>query len=200
MTEIEERFKQVNGYEDYLISDYGRVFSLKYGKPKELSAKGKFNKDRYLQVCLSNDNKKKYMQIHRLVAMHFCDGYFNGAVVNHKDCNIHNNYYLNLEWVTQKENIHKSYANSGVNQARNYSYYNLYSPDGSVIATIKGASESLRRVIQELRLDVSYSSLRKYFKSNGYHLEKVDSGNCNDYPAPEYMTSEILAWKRHETA
>lgn len=72
-----------------------------------MALKGINNPKRYLQVTVCKDGKQKYLQVHRLVAKYFCDGYFEGAVVNHKDGNIHNNHYTNLEWVTQKENIHK---------------------------------------------------------------------------------------------
>lgn len=67
-----------------------------------LRLRGRNNPNRYLSICLCKNNKKKYVQIHRLVAKYFVDGYFHGAVVNHKDTNIHNNNYMNLEWITQK--------------------------------------------------------------------------------------------------
>lgn len=39
-----------------------------------------------------------------MVAKHFCDGYKDNLVVNHKDGNKLNNNYENLEWVTRSEN------------------------------------------------------------------------------------------------
>lgn len=48
------------------------------------------------------------VHIHRLVASAFCfDTYFEGATVDHIDANKTNNYYKNLEWVSQKENARR---------------------------------------------------------------------------------------------
>lgn len=58
----------------------------------------------YLRVGLSTNSNKKFINIHRLVAIHFCEGFKEGLVVNHKDGNTLNNHYSNLEWVTQKQN------------------------------------------------------------------------------------------------
>lgn len=44
------------------------------------------------------------MYVHRLVAMAFCNGYFDKADVNHKDGNKSNNISSNLEWCTRSEN------------------------------------------------------------------------------------------------
>lgn len=47
---------------------------------------------------------KKRFFIHRLVALHFCKGYQEDLIVNHKDGNKLNNIAENLEWVTHSEN------------------------------------------------------------------------------------------------
>lgn len=47
--------------------------------------------------------------VHRLVASAFVEGYEEGKVVNHIDCNPSNNRASNLEWLTQAENLrHRS--------------------------------------------------------------------------------------------
>jgi len=47
--------------------------------------------------------------VHRLVCKHFCkEGREDQIVVNHIDTNTSNNYYKNLEWSTQKENVNHS--------------------------------------------------------------------------------------------
>ena len=70
-----------------------------------LTPKRKGKKNPYLTIILyDNNGKDKTYHIHRLVALHFVDGYFNGADVNHKDGNKSNNIYTNLEWCTRSEN------------------------------------------------------------------------------------------------
>lgn len=46
--------------------------------------------------------------LHRLVADAWCDGYFDGAQVDHIDTNKENNHYTNLRWVTAKENMNNT--------------------------------------------------------------------------------------------
>lgn len=123
-----EEWKDVNGYEDfYQISSFGNVRSLdrtiKYGdlsKGEYHTRKGRLlipsNSNGYLTVSLSG----KTFSVHSLVANSFLTKPSENLVINHKDGNKSNNFYKNLEWVTQKENIQNSIkstnGNVGVNQ------------------------------------------------------------------------------------
>ena len=85
----------------YLISNYGRIYTKQRG--------GKLltpftDKDGYKRLELATYPKAKKYYVHRLVALTFVEGYFEGALVNHIDSIRDNNYYLNLEWVTSQEN------------------------------------------------------------------------------------------------
>lgn len=171
---IPERYTKISGFDEYYITESGRVFAYRtrkvgYQGLRELSLKGINDPARYLQVCLSDQNGKHYRQVHDLVARHFCDGYFPGAVVNHKDCNIHNNHYSNLEWITQRENIHKSYVDSGLGPVRNYRMFELTAPDGTSCGMFVGRNEALRFVKSHC-LDTSCSSLARHGVSRGYTL------------------------------
>lgn len=174
--EIKCRYHIVDDYPNYCVTEHGDVYSYRtYGGwqgLRKLKKKGSNNPNRYLQVSLCKNGLIKYMQIHTLVARYFCDGYFDGAVVNHKDANIHNNDYTNLEWVTQCENIHKSYESSGVNQVRNYYEYGLYGPKDEFYGLFKGVNKAVEYAIQS-GLDVSKSSLTRWLRSRGYRIEKV---------------------------
>ncbi len=103
--------KQIKDFPDYYITDEGKVFSYRWeNKPREIKG-GLMGKGGYKSVTLMINNiKRKHFRTHRLVAEYFVDGYFEGAVVNHKDGNKLNNHYNNLEWVTQQENIKHYYG------------------------------------------------------------------------------------------
>lgn len=109
-----EIWKDIEGYEGlYQISNLGRVKSF-YKEGRIL--KQSIDKDGYFYVGLFKNKKQITKQVHRLVALAFVDGYFEGAVVNHIDENKQNNIYTNLEWVTTQYNIkYSSHKWSGEN-------------------------------------------------------------------------------------
>ena len=92
-------------------------------------------------------------------------------VINHKDANGMNNFYKNLEWISQRENVVKSYETSGINQLRNYKFYNIIYPNGKVSELLKGNSE-LKSYIINNRLKCSFKSLIRHNISKGYKLIK----------------------------
>ena len=109
-----EIWKIINGYENYMISSFGRVKSLdRYVRGKNNSIyikKGKLlklytDKDGYQTVMLYHNNKKKLLKVHRLVAEAFLDNPNNLSQVNHKDENKLNNSVENLEWCDAKYNV-----------------------------------------------------------------------------------------------
>lgn len=115
-----EIWKDIIGYEGiYQVSNLGRVRSLKRfithknGKTycwKEKIRKSYVNKHTgYVQVELSNNQKKKKFYVHRLVAEAFLESYNSQLTVNHKDFNRKNNCVENLECVTLNENFYYSY-------------------------------------------------------------------------------------------
>lgn len=116
---MNEIWKDIKGYEDlYQVSNLGRVRSLDrivtrpHPKDKHLceyKIKGRILiqlplTSGYLFVHLHKDKIDVQHTVHRLVARAFVLGYFEGAQVNHKDENKHNNRADNLEWVTRREN------------------------------------------------------------------------------------------------
>ena len=54
--------------------------------------------------CKSLDTVYLNTSVHRMVAEVYCDGYFEGAHVDHIDCNKSNNHYTNLQWCTKEYN------------------------------------------------------------------------------------------------
>lgn len=107
-----EKWIDVVNYEgSYQISSFGRIKSLDrkivYGE-----GIGQYHtkKSQFLKPTLSGGYETvslsgKTFTLHSLVAKHFVKGYQEGFVVNHIDYNKTNNFYKNLEWITQEDNI-----------------------------------------------------------------------------------------------
>lgn len=122
MTEI-EIWKPILGYEgSYDVSNLGRIRSVTrtrivnnchggvsartdIGTIMSLSDNG----HGYKYVLLANNGVRKHFYVHRLVATAFLDPPdIESAVVDHKDHDRANNRAINLQWVTQKENVKRS--------------------------------------------------------------------------------------------
>lgn len=103
----EEIFSKIEGYDDYYISNYGRVYNKyydRYLKP------GRQNKNRkYIRVVLSKDGKSKYYLLHRLVAEAFCEKKEGMNIIHHIDNNPLNNRADNLMWCNQSYNVKQAY-------------------------------------------------------------------------------------------
>ena len=104
-----EEWKQITGYPDYSISNYGNVKSNRYNRLLKPSS----NNQSYLYVNLIKDRRKKTTAVHKLVIDHFgTDCPSAGFVVDHIDGNKQNNQIKNLQWVSISENTQRSYGNN----------------------------------------------------------------------------------------
>lgn len=101
---MQEEWKEIEGYEEkYLISNFGNLMA----DCKEMK---RHNHRGYERVSLYKDGKSEKFLVHVLVAKHFLnDTMFDGAEVNHIDCDKKNNHISNLEWVSGKENVQHYY-------------------------------------------------------------------------------------------
>jgi len=99
---MRERFKILEKYPDYKISNKGRIFSIR---------RNIFLKQSLLLGYKIITIYGKNTRVHRLVAETFIKNKFNKPHVNHLDGNKANNYYKNLEWCTSSENEYHSYKN-----------------------------------------------------------------------------------------
>lgn len=97
-----EKWAVAVGYQYYLVSNYGRVYSLKHKKILKYNVVTR----NYLEVKLKrNDGEFEHVKIHRLVAKMFVDNPQGKMIVHHIDCNNQNNKADNLMWVTAEEHI-----------------------------------------------------------------------------------------------
>ena len=72
----------------------------------------------YLVVDLGHDKRNKY--VHRIVAECFIPNPYNKKEVDHIDMDKNNNCVTNLEWVTPKENVQRSFAKKTPEQIKGY--------------------------------------------------------------------------------
>lgn len=101
-------FRTIPNFNHYEVSDDG-VIKTNYGKNGKTTLKPYKDDDGYLRVFLYADNgKRKWIGVHKVVAMAFLGGDHEGLQVNHINYNREDNRVENLEWVTPKENTHHS--------------------------------------------------------------------------------------------
>lgn len=175
--DINCRYVPIKGFSDYYITEHGDIYSTRLrGKEKEkhlhkMRPKNPGNKSKYMNIILCNATGQKTKSIHRLVAEHFIDGYFPGAVVNHIDGNNRNNDYTNLEWTTTKDNINKSYITSGLSAKRNYKYWELYDPNQTLLGVFTSHND-MEAFVKAKGLNTSPTQLTKCGRSRGYTVIK----------------------------
>lgn len=95
----EEIWKVIPGYEPYEASNLGRV---KLGN--KLIRAYKTNRG-YYRMPLHESTSKKFLSVHRAVALAHLEHDINKSQVNHIDGNKANNCLNNLEWTNGKENV-----------------------------------------------------------------------------------------------
>lgn len=104
-----EKWKKIEGYEGYYISNKGRVRVL-----DRIGARGEYipgcirkeniSQGGYSYVALSKGGILKNFRVSRLVANAFIPNPYGLPEVNHKDENKLNNSVENLEWCTRQYN------------------------------------------------------------------------------------------------
>ncbi len=104
-----KQFRKTN----YEVSNFGHVRNLTTGAYLILQKHYKG----HLKAPLSINGKRKAFFVHRLVAICFIRRVKGKNLVNHKDTNKENNFYLNLEWCTVKENTQHAFDNGLIDMA-----------------------------------------------------------------------------------
>lgn len=151
--------RDIEGFEGlYSITSTGKVWS---------HHKGIFRKtysSNYEYIDLWKNGKGHKRSIHRLVAQAFIDNPKNLPDVDHKDDNPFNNDLSNLQWLSTKDNIARSYKT--MSPVRNFSNCELYR-NTDLIGRFKSVSECSRFCVT---LGLSFSTMRKYKKCGEYTI------------------------------
>lgn len=100
----EEIWKKIYNFSNYEISNYGNIKNKNSQKVLKPTIKSG-----YYNISITNDNGfRKFMKMHRLVALNFIPNLQNKETVNHIDHNKLNNKLDNLEWATTiEQNKHR---------------------------------------------------------------------------------------------
>lgn len=153
ITDLEgEVWKDISGYEGrYMISNKGRVKSIRYGK--EMLKKFGMNHKGYYQVSLGQRDGKKYQPyVHKLVATAFIPNPNKLPMVNHMDEIKTHNYVENLEWCDNRYNCTYGTALQRAMNTRNLKHRKTrekpilqFTLDGELVAEYKSIHECARQ-------------------------------------------------------
>lgn len=109
MSKKEEIWMPIQGYSKYLVSNRGRIKTIQIrGKKVNQLMVQTLTKKGYLKVTLYENNNKKTLLVHQIVAQTFIPNPNNKPQVNHKNGIKTDNRVENLEWNTAKENVNHS--------------------------------------------------------------------------------------------
>lgn len=162
---MQEIWKAVVGFNNYEVSNVGNVRSIERvedfrgGKRKR---KGSILSKRVILKYYSVNLKEKSSGVksftalvHRLVAMAFIPNNENKPCVNHIDANSLNNNVDNLEWCTQKENIHHAMKFDNWTRGENHGMAKLKQDD---IKFIRDQEKSFLWLAK--KFNVSYTTIK----------------------------------------
>lgn len=98
---MEEIWKEIKGFNNYKVSNFGRVISIRTNKILKPTDNGRG----YLRfLLLGDDNNTHTVYIHRIIAEAFIPNPDNKPCIDHINTNKQDNRIENIRWVTYKEN------------------------------------------------------------------------------------------------
>jgi len=168
-----EVWKNIEGFENYEVSDLGNVRNVKNNK----LLKGCKDKDGYLISTFRNNKIKKVLKFHRLVAIAFISNPENKPQVNHINGIKNDNCVDNLEWCTNSENQKHAHI-TGLKIGRKGKKCNFYNLKGGLNFNTKKVINIKTNQVYDCAKDVSdfleYSHVSFIKQLNGSNINKTD--------------------------
>ena len=164
---------------DYIISNYGRVYSLKTNKYLQFG----LNENGYCRVSFRINGVNSTKRLHRIVKMTF-DPILNPSdyQVNHLDGNKQNNCIWNLKWETAKDNVIHAVTNGLKKIGEEHHESILSNEQVHTICKLLVNNYSTEEIYDELNLDIEYINFRKIV----YHIRY---GECWNHISKYYNFS-----------
>lgn len=160
---MKEKFKEIENFPNYLISNKGEVFSIRYGKCM-MPTLGNHG---YLAITLSDKGKKSTFLIHRLLATAFIPNPDNLPEINHKSGVKYENNIENLEWCTPKQN--SAHATS----------LGLRTPvslKGETNGSSKLTTDQVIEIKKMLKTSKKYTAIGRLYGITGETVSCIDKG------------------------
>lgn len=173
-----EEFRDLKGFDNYQISNLGRIYSKKRRvclKIKRLGNNG------YYQVRLCKEGKYIYKNLHRLIAETFIPNPNNLRTVNHINGNKLDNRISNLEWASDCNNQHHAYL-IGLKEHTKHiltekeilECYKLYFEDKLTIKEIAEYFNTRTQQISKLINGQRHKNLFRQYQSQTKNLKVFD--------------------------
>lgn len=155
-----EIWTQIPGYNNYKISNYGRIVNITNNTLKRTP----LDNNGYPHVNLWEKGKNKTFQVHKLEYMAFnLEENINNKVVNHIDGDKTNNNLNNLELITYAENnFHAEYK---INTHKTSKIVQMINDEENVIKEFPSIAEAQRL----LSISNISRAIKKHYKINGYY-------------------------------
>ncbi len=161
-----ETWKTIAGFENYQISDKGRVKSLNYAKRGfERILEPELMHDGYLRARLTKNGSKTRIHVHRLVDLHFIPNPTNLPNVNHINGDRSDNRVENLEWISTSKN-----------QIESYKKGHRVSVKGEGVGTSKLKENEVRGIKNKLKNDWSIAGLAREYQVSENTIRKIKLG------------------------
>ena len=110
--ELVRTWKKIKDFPSYEISDDGQVRHIRLEEDYDGNITKKYKllsfskiQDKYMKVKLSKDGNPNNKYQHLLVAETFLPNPNNYKYIRHKDGNVFNNHYSNLEWYDKQKEM-----------------------------------------------------------------------------------------------